>query len=155
MSSTENPVSNPQSFKSLGQVAKQIGISRTYLSERLHTEVPGHYRWPSLNRVGGAYIPGAFLIAARVAKLTPRPAYDVVNDPSASEAYALIDSVAYAISAVVGVEGDHYHHPRLERVELVALLRSMGDILTAALDGLPRPVGYGDEDLAAESEAAP
>ncbi len=146
MRSKKSAVSKQQTFKNLGQVAKQIGISRTYLAERLHTELPGHADWPPLQKMGGAYVPGTWLLVARLAKLNPRPVYSVAIDPSATESFAMVDVVAFALAALVGCEGDDpRQRPRLDGVELVALLRAAGDTLTAALSGLRKPPGYGEE----------
>ena len=156
MSSTDNLVSNPQTFKSLGQVAKQIGISRPYLSERLNTECPRHKIWPALQRINGSYNPLAYAIAARLVKLTPRPIYEIDPEVSPENVYSTIDAIAWALARVVGAEENQYHHPRLERKELVFFLRAIGDALTATLDGLERPKGYGDiEPDEPTAEAAP
>lgn len=145
MNTTDKPSTKPDSCSSLAKVASELGISRAYLSERLHVEVPGHDHWPSMQRINGQYNVGAYLLAARLAKLTPRPVYDVVGDPSSEESYALIDCAAFCISQLAGIEGDAYRHPRLERQDLVAFLRALGDVLTASLAGMEKPDGYDDE----------
>ena len=152
MNIIENQPVNPKLFKSLGQVAKQIGISRPYLSEKLHVEIPNHFTWPSLQRIDGGYVPAAFLIAARLAKLNPLPVYEAVAGASPADAYAIIDACAYALARVAGVEGDAYVFPRLDRKELVFFLRAVGDALTASLAGLEKPSGYGDQEGVEESQ---
>jgi hypothetical protein len=78
----------------------------------------------------------------------------VVADPSPAASYALIDCAAYCLAQLVGVEGDRisYLQPKLERPDLIVFLRALGDTLTAALDGLKKPDGYGDDADDAEDE---
>ena len=145
MNTTDNPSTKAYSCSSLGKVAQRIGISRAYLSERLHVEVRGHDLWPSMQRINGQYSVGSYLLAARLAKLAPRPVYDAVGDPSPEEAYVLIECATLCLAQLVGVEGEPYCHTMLEREDLVAFLRALGDVLTASLAGMKKPDGYDDE----------